>query len=579
MNHLVPTLKNITSLFEKCHDEIWEGGKNDPAFAFDEFSKLLIIKLFDEQNNNNRLFLNPNSKDIQNYYSKLSVKLGNLFDNKINLSNFIMMKIVTLLKEVNLSEIDLDIKGKALEDFLGKTFRDEYGQYFTPRPIVDFCVRMLDPGQKDTIMDPTCGSGGFLIYSMIHLLRKYNHVNATKQLFGIEINQRIARIALMDMIIHGDGHSNIQCEDSLFLQLKKQFSIIFTNPPFGVKITNPNILKNYELGNKPSIKSEILFIEKCYKILQNHGKMCIVLPDSVLSNSSLQNVREFIKNHFKILAIISLPHHTFIHSGANVKSSLLFLEKSTITIDYLIFMSIVKNIGYDSLQHEVKNDLIEVLKEWTSKKLKTSFMINISQLIDSFSPSSFIPTTSGIKLGELCDDIFTGTTPSRKDYSDKGFKILKVRDLTSSGIKWMNSERGFTIKKPSKKLLLNDILIISSAHHPKYIGLKVDILNYIPQNFQSVYCVGEILIIRPDPQKINPYELLYFLKSETGFNLIQSCIRGQTSHIYSKDIRNIIIPKIKVDPKKITELKKMLLKKGKLEYDLYEKEQILLREF
>ena len=321
------TLNQISKLFEKCHDEIWNGGKNDPAFAFDEFSKILIVKMFDEKMNGEKKSIFTTPQKILKFYSQIIKNLNcNIFDNKIRLSETILENIIKLLQPINISETDLDIKGRALESFLGKTFREEYGQFFTPRTIVHFCVSMLNPLKKDTIIDPCCGSGGFLIYTLLHLNKRHTDINLSKQLFGIEINQRIATIAMMEMLVHEDGSSNIVMGDSLDLEIPDRYSMVFTNPPFGVTITDDKILEKYELRKYG--KSEVLFIEKCYKILDKNGKMCIVLPDSILSNSSLLFVRDYIKDNFRILGIISLPQHTFVHSSAGVKSSLLFLKKN-----------------------------------------------------------------------------------------------------------------------------------------------------------------------------------------------------------------------------------------------------------
>lgn len=568
------TFKDVSKLFQKCHDEIWCGGKNDPAFAFDEFSKLLIVKMLSEKINKNQEIIFTTPQQIKKFYSNWAKKRNNIFDSEINLTNNIIVKIIKLFENIEIYDIDLDIKGQALEDFLGKTFRDEYGQYFTPRPIVNFCVSALNPSKVDSIMDPTCGSGGFLIYSLKHLNKKYRQIDISKSLYGIEINKRIARIAMIEMLINEDGSSNILCDNSLSFNHTKKYSMIFTNPPFGVTITDKKILDNYELQKHG--KSEVLFIEKCHDILQNNGKMCIVLPDSVLTNSTLQFVRDYIKDKFQILGIISLPHHTFIHSGAGVKSSLLFLKKTKPSKRYKIFTSIVNHIGYDERQNEDENELPIVLSNWiNNKKTKQSFFINVDQLTDSFTPS-LNHLLKGVELGSVCE-VFTGSSPASTDYEKDGKKILKVRDLTGKGIKWDVTSRGYVGDKyKSKKYIQKkDILIISSAHHPKYIGLKVDIVDFIPDKYKSVFCTTEVMVIRPNPEKIEPYKLFCFLKSTIGYDAIQSCIRGQTSHIYPKDISKIIMPKIKINEKKINLLQKTMLQKSKLDYQIHQQQKEL----
>ncbi|MGC9101250.1 MAG: N-6 DNA methylase [Caldisericum sp.] len=584
--------------FQECHDEIWEGGKRDPAEAFDEFSKLLMAKIYDErftpagEEYKFQVKSKETPKDVvekvKQLYERVKEKNSKLFNTDIKLPDSVIFEIVKILQEISLRNTDLDIKGRAFETFLGKIFRDEYGQYFTPRNVVKFMVEVLDPDEEDIVIDPACGSGGFLLYSLMHIIdkisKRYNEDKdsisrivwdfAHKQIFGIEINDRIARIAMMDMIIHEDGSSNIECNNALLdydaFDKKKdispnKYSLVFTNPPFGAIVKDKAILQKFELGkNRESQKTEILFIERCLELLKDGGKLGIVLPDSILTNTTLQYVRDFIINRAKILAIVSLPQHTFVPSGAGVKSSLLFLEKTKEkNKDYEIFMSIAKHIGYDGRGDEDADDLIDILEDWKrfqsgKSEFNKSFVVKKSDLIDSFSPEKFsskfsfyfINTNWKTKtLAELCDSkIFTGRTPPRKLYTNSGFKILKVRDLTGKGIDWDNTERAFVsqeffIKNQDIKLEENDILIISAAHHPKYIGAKVDIVDSIPERYKDgVLCSAELMVIRVNPNYIDPYYVLLFLKTNNGYKAIQSCIRGQTAHIYPKDIKNIKIP-------------------------------------
>jgi len=230
-----------------------------------------------------------------------------------------------------------------------------------------------------------------LLYSMRHVLNKvtekYKEDKETidrlnwdfshKQIFGIEINDRIARVAMMDMVIHEDGHSNIECNNALisykdFDPAKKlepnKYDIVLTNPPFGAFIKDEDILRDFELGkDRKAQRTEILFIERCLDLLKSGGKMGIVLPDGILTNSSLQYVRDFINKNAKILAVVSLPQLAFVSSGAGVKASLLFLQKKKEgekASNYPIFMAIAEHIGYDATGRPDSNDLPKILEEY-----------------------------------------------------------------------------------------------------------------------------------------------------------------------------------------------------------------------
>ena len=623
------SLNELERKIQNCHDEIWQGGKKDPAFAVDEFCKMLIIKVADEKavkkGEEYQFQVKPNekssdvSKRIKKIFEQVQTKHPDVFTEKITLSDSSIYEVVKLIQNISFLNTDLDVKGKAIEKFLGKTFRDEYGQYFTPREIVKFCVGYLNPNEVDKIFDPACGSAGFLIYSLMHVMNKIKNNSSKKSqnkikefalenMFGVEVNERIGHVAMMNMVLHGDGNTNISCSNALNnyknfennLLVPNSFSIIMTNPPFGSKIREKEILNGFELsGEKDVQKTEILFIERCIDFLKEGGKMAIVLPDSILNNSTLQYVRDYIMNNSKILGIVSLPQQTFVPSGANVKSSLLFLQKTKIKKPYDVFMSIAKHVGYDANRLEDTNDLPQIIEDWNCfqkndvSKMKQSSVRNIQDISNNFSPDSIVITHKAnhnfTPLTELCVDVFTGRTPSKKDYTTSGYKILKVRDLTGSGIEWHNFARGYVpaelFEKTKVRIKPNDILFISSAHHPKYIGKEIDIVSYIPERFKDkITCVTELLVVRIDEKIIDPYYVLAYLKTNEGFRAIQSCIRGQTAHIYPKDVKCIQIPipkksvLRKLEPQ-IDALKKLVIKKSKIDQEIIELDENLKNMF
>ena len=287
-----------------------------------------------------------------------------------------------------------------MDDF----FKGKSGQYFTPREIVSFAVKMMDIKNDDLVLDPACGSGGFLLHALDEVRKQADefypheegkeetadyktfwHDFAQNNFFGIEINDSIARVAKMNMIIHDDGHTNVIGFDALedvgkmtdknrgFA--KNRFDIIVTNPPFGanVKRSEHPYLEKFALGqngkkSRDNQKTEILFIERCIEFLKSGtGQMAIVLPDGILSNSTLQYVRDFLMERCKINAVVSLPQITFTHYGAGVKSSLVFCRKKDEKEKlgkYKIFMAIAEHVGYDATGRKDKNDLPEIYKAY-----------------------------------------------------------------------------------------------------------------------------------------------------------------------------------------------------------------------
>lgn len=274
-------------------------------------------------------------------------------------------------------------------------FRGEFGQYFTPRNIVKFIVDALPITNESSVIDTSCGSGGFLLHALDKVRRaadamaddgyfkktstqhwKHWHDFAENNLYGIEISEGIARTAKMNMIIHDDGHTNVISHDGLDSIdamriatgnqgfMPGTFDYIITNPPFGskVKLAEKSYLQNYYLGRKDidwvdakmnnvrvvqkrvgdteeAIRlsftdkhrdqqtTEVLFIEQCHRFLKPGGYLAMVIPDSILTNSSMQYVRNWIEEHWRIVSVVSLPQFAFAANGAGVKSSVLFLKK------------------------------------------------------------------------------------------------------------------------------------------------------------------------------------------------------------------------------------------------------------
>ena len=313
---------------------------------------------------------------IKALYEEGRKKDKEVFRDDIRLTPEKVRTVVGYLESVNLGETDLDSKGRAFETFMGSFFRGNFGQYFTPREIVKFIVDVLPINQDSKVLDTSCGSGGFLLYALNKVREQAteyypNHNNdvrqhdrwfkhwhdfAEKNLFGIEINEQISRAAKMNMIIHDDGHTNVITSDGLvsdediFAKTSNQgftygtFDFIITNPPFGstIRQSEQAYLKTYQLGKKEedwlAVKAqpentrdgqstEVLFIEQDYKFLKEDGYLAIVLPDGILTNSSMQYVRTQIEDWFRIVAVVSMPQTAFAANGAGVKSSVLFLRK------------------------------------------------------------------------------------------------------------------------------------------------------------------------------------------------------------------------------------------------------------
>jgi type I restriction enzyme M protein len=359
--------------------KIWDERKPRRMGEPYDFQIITVPKEVEKSEVKRRLIENDNLyKRVMALYEEGRKKDQEVFRDNIRLTPEKIRTVVSYLESVNLGETDLDSKGRAFETFMGSFFRGNFGQYFTPREIVKFIVDVLPIEHDSKVLDTSCGSGGFLLYALNKVREKatelypkyktdtrqykhwfsYWHDFAEKNLYGIEISEQISRAAKMNMIIHDDGHTNVitsdglVSDDTIISRTNNQgfkygtFDFIITNPPFGstIRQTEQAYLKTYQLGKKEEDwlavvarqqdtrdgqSTEVLFIEQDYKFLKEGGYLAIVLPDGILTNSSMQYVRTQIEDWFRIVAVISMPQTAFAANGAGVKSSVLFLKKWT----------------------------------------------------------------------------------------------------------------------------------------------------------------------------------------------------------------------------------------------------------
>jgi type I restriction enzyme M protein len=443
---------DLIKTIRKCHQTLWGGGRLSPPMAFGELTKLIFLKTRDEKKARKKGepydFQIKTNETPQRLAARIKAMYAverqnepDVFNDDIKIDDITLRNVVLHLEGVNLTATDLDTKGVAFEQFMDGFFKGDFGQYFTPRNIIAFAIQMIDIKADDTVMDPACGSGGFLLHALDHVRKlaseyydedskehfDYWHSFAEKRLFGIEINEEIARVAKMNMIVHDDGHTNVIGNDALeplaaiarknpaFAAIvgvdaetgqrdeKKGFAKIPTNPPFGAVIKDElhSYLSSYELSRyigkgggkddddledesadpttgkkaikqRASVKTEIIYCERVWQLLKPGGQAAVVLPDGLLTNASLQGVRDWLLERFKVLAVVSLPQFAFAHFGAGVKSSVVFLEKRAPNVpasdDEAIFMAMAENIGYDATGRTTYQ--VEVLDE-TPERART----------------------------------------------------------------------------------------------------------------------------------------------------------------------------------------------------------------
>jgi len=347
-------------------------------------------------------------------------------DEKINLQSATIKEVVKLLQHIDFYGIDEDLNGRMFETFLSSTVRGkDLGQFFTPRSVVKFMVKLsninVSKDKIDTIFDGCSGSGGFLIDAMADIVKKINSIQSltnkekeklkesvySKNIYGSEKSLKNSRVTRMNLWFHGDGSSNVYCLDTLdknfncdrsilgerkeeIEEFKKKiiddglkFNKIFTNPPFSTtyefsKKDEEKILEDYDISYKElnkeknqrvtSLKSNVMFIERYYDLLDDGGELLTVIDESVLNADQEKYFRKYILNKFILKAVISLPRNSFVNADTGTKTSVLYLRKKISEDEEQppIFMAISENIGHsDSGKPEPdKCDLWKILEEY-----------------------------------------------------------------------------------------------------------------------------------------------------------------------------------------------------------------------
>ena len=413
--------RSLRALIKEMEDEVLASAGVD---SFEEIFKLIFTKLYDElicANNSNKYleFRNSGETDhelkekIQALFDKAKNKWEGIFlpETKLLLSPSHLSVCISTLQDIKLFNNNLDVVDDAFEYLMSKAQKGEKGQYFTPRYVIDMCVKMMNPSENDKIIDTACGSSGFTVHSIFHVWKKIrqekglpiNEGFTTEErtyeekefvrnnVFAIDFDEKTVRVARTLNLIAGDGQTNVLHLNTLdytrwneiikqevwndtynegFKKLKKlqtkgfsnyshfDFDLVMANPPFAGDIKENTIISKYELGKKDNkkfvnrISRDILFIERNLNFLKPGGRMAIVLPQGRFNNVTDKRIREYIVENCRILAVVGLHGNVFKpHTGT--KTSVLFVQKWDEELcpkveDYPIFFATMKKPSKDN---------------------------------------------------------------------------------------------------------------------------------------------------------------------------------------------------------------------------------------
>lgn len=408
--------------FKRCHNYIAANQGLQKPEAFWELLKLIFCKIQDERSDAINFYTTATERKSLNGQLVVKGRLDKLFNavradfpaifqpkDGIDLLPPVLTYLVSQLQGYSLLQSDVDVKGHAYEEIVGSNLRGDRGEFFTPRNLCDMAVAMLDPTEGQLMLDPACGTGGFLIAGMNHVIEKIRKAEEKKWgdktqaeihardrikkyaaacIVGLDFNPNLVKATKMNMVMNNDGAGGLYQANSLLNPLRwaedlrarnlpNNVDIIFSNPPFGSKlpIDDHTILEQYDLGHawqydkgadrwvrtanlQKSQPPEILFIERIVRLLKpGTGRAAIVLPDGILGAPGLGYVREWLLTHCRLLASVDMHPDTF-QPNVSVQTSLLIVQRKTDVeialeaasgqrADYPVFMAVANHIGHD----------------------------------------------------------------------------------------------------------------------------------------------------------------------------------------------------------------------------------------
>lgn len=407
-------LKVLDNEYEKvlfdCHSAARDvDGLHDDE-ALDEICKVIYTKIYDERQTTKQpegtpfrfqtygasnasevasnirvLYEESRNADIEVYSKRIPgyERSRGVFKTQIRLSDSALYRVVERIQEFSLIDSKADIKGRAFQKVLAPAIRAGMGQYFTPDPIVGLAVGVIKPKANELILDPFCGSGHFLTKTLQYVMENQGstitqhdlHEFKFFHLHGIEKSDRMVRIAMTDMLLNDDGHTNIRNQDALLsfdnypdiTALRNEpdketqtidpavFDVVLTNPPFGsiMRQETMEMLGRFDLGHKKkSLPLEILGLERSIQFIKPGGRMAIVLPEHMMKGKSAAFVRKWLYGVAHIKAIFFFPEEAFTPFGAMVKTCLCIFQKfrkgDVPMNEDATFLCEVENLGYEA---------------------------------------------------------------------------------------------------------------------------------------------------------------------------------------------------------------------------------------
>ena len=609
-------LKQLNELFSRCHNKIRNIEKNEEN-AFADFSKLLFLKLLEEKADLGEFDLPysyrfwelmekpPTQSDqIKSAIFGMLAQIkalgyGDVLAEELHLRHPATFRyIVGELAKVSLTDSDHDVKGTAFEYFVRATLKGKkLGQYFTPRPLVEIMVDLigresivasLRSGTDVKIADPACGTGGFLVYTLRACISQLDALLATRKIsranrddlarklkrevfHGSDANEGVASAAKMNMIIAGDGHNNIRCENSILPKASLwpigtvNYDYILTNPPFGTVEGDGLSRSDSQLYPVFGGRGQHLFLQRMILATKPGGLVCTVIDEGLLNTDSGVGLRRWMLQNVELLLVLQLPEETFRPNKINVRSSVLLMRRrdrvDTDLLDsYNVTFASLRTLGYNGSGEPIRGfEFDELRKSLANVFDHDAGTVRTSKWWDAFDvrstdvasdhtvrwdrkywdPSVVTPTRELLESGarKLADlnSLTTrrGRSPSSASYVDEpeGYAVVvkagsclsRFGEIQLEGADWI--EKAVFDDLPSEvKLQQGDVLIASTGDGTlgKCAVWELD---------HEAVADSHVTVIRVDPAVVNPYYLADYLRCGFGKFQIDRMYTGSTGLI------------------------------------------------
>ncbi|WP_341953642.1 N-6 DNA methylase [Salinibacterium sp. TMP30] len=384
LSTLVPA-ENLVATLQAIANVLRSNGVNDEQLRYKETVKLLLARYVDEKAAKSK---SPQVLDLQVFegadpsfmtrvqaiYKQAATRYDrakSLFKNGVGseLDEDALRGCVRAIQGIDLSSASNDVMQQVFMSFVPAVFKSSLDQYFTPITLIDSMVDMVKITANDKIADPAMGTADFLSAAMSYRVGQGDD-DAFQRVYGVDKDSQAYELAIINMILNRDGQANLVREDSIenHTRWAESMNVVLCNPPFGARTVEDrqSVLKNYDLGHQweldaggqwkitdkilPKQQLGLLFIERCYKLLADGGRLAIILPEGYLCTASYGYVREWILSHFQIMCLVELPRRIFLKSDADLRSNILVARKlDTVgrpAVTYPIHTDLVRKVGY-----------------------------------------------------------------------------------------------------------------------------------------------------------------------------------------------------------------------------------------